>query len=189
MFGDTSNIRTLPPEERMELQRMLTHRNHQDGQRRVTLYCRVTLALSLFVLTCGIAHADAPDEAAIRGVLDAQVAAWNRGDVVTFMQGYQNSPATTFVGKTIAHGYADILARYQKIYSDKDKMGQLAFTDLEVRQLDAHFATVTGHFHLARSAAAGGDAQGIFSLVFEKTAAESAEKSEGGWKIILDHTS
>jgi len=160
---------------------MLTHRNQQDGQRRVNVYCRVTLALSLLVLTCGIAHAETPDEAAIRGVLNSQVAAWNRGDVVTFMQGYRDSPTTTFVGKTIQHGYANILARYQKIYAGKDKMGQLTFTDLEVHQLDAHFATVTGRYHLARSAAAGGDTQGIFSLVFQE--------SEGGWKIILDHTS
>ncbi len=158
-------------------------RTHE--QKRMTFYCRVALALSLLILTCGIAHAGTPDEAAIRGVLDAQVAAWNRGDVVTFMQGYRDSPTTTFIGKTIAHGYANILARYQKIYSDKDKMGQLAFSDLEVHQLDAHFATVTGHFHLARSADAGGNTEGIFSLVFEK----SAEKPGMGWKIILDHTS
>jgi hypothetical protein len=179
----------------MELPPMLTHRNHQrrNGQRRVNVYCRVTLALLLLILTCGIGHADTPDEAAIRGVLNAQVAAWNRGDVVTFMQGYRNSPTTTFIGKTIAHGYANILARYQKTYSDKDKMGQLTFTDLEVHQLDAHFATVTGHYHLARSADAGGGTQGIFSLVFEKSAEKSAgktaEKTASGWKIILDHTS
>ena len=164
---------------------MLTHRNRQDGQKRVTLYCRIPLALSLLFLICGIAHASASDEAAIRGVLDAQVAAWNRGDVVTFMQGYRNSPTTTFVGKTIQHGYDNILARYHKGFAGKEKMGQLTFTDLEVRQLDAHFATVTGHYHLARNAAGGGDAQGIFSLVFEKTAG----KTGSGWKIILDHTS
>jgi len=151
----------------------------------MTLYCRVVLALSLLLLTCGIARADAPDEAAIRGVLDAQVAAWNRGDVVTFMQGYSNSPTTTFVGKTVQHGYDNILARYQKTFAGKDGMGQLAFTDLEVRQLDARFAIATGRFHLTRSTSGGGDAEGIFSLVFEKT----AETSEGGWKIILDHTS
>jgi hypothetical protein len=172
---------------------MLIHRNHQDEQRRVNVYCRVTLALSLLILTCGIAHADTPDEAAIRGVLNAQVAAWNHGDVITFMEGYRNSPTTTFIGKTIAHGYANIFARYQKTYSDKDKMGQLTFTDLEIHQLDAHFATVTGHYHLARSADAGGDAQGIFSLVFEKSAEKTAENTAGktarGWKIILDHTS
>jgi uncharacterized protein (TIGR02246 family) len=114
-------------------------------------------------------------------VLTAQVAAWNRGDVVAFMHGYKDSPSTTFVGKTIQHGYANILARYQKSFAGKEKMGQLTFSELEVKQLDAHFATVTGHFQLARSAAGGGDAAGIFSLVFQKT--------DGGWKIILDHTS
>jgi ketosteroid isomerase-like protein len=147
----------------------------------MNLYRRITLALSLLILTCGIAHAGTPDTAAIRGVLDTQVAAWNRGDVVAFMQGYRNSPTTTFVGKTVAHGYADVLARYQKSYAGKDKMGQLTFTDLEVHPLDAHFATVIGRYHLARSASDGGNAEGIFSLVFEKTAS--------GWKIILDHTS
>ena len=176
----------------MELRPMLTYCNRrgQNGQKRVTFYCRVTLALSLLILTCGVAHAGTSDEAAIRGVLDAQVAAWNRGDVVTFMQGYRNSPTTTFIGKTIAHGYDNILARYQKTYAGKEKMGELTFTDVEVHQLDAHFATVTGRFHLERGANAGGEAQGIFSLVFEKSGGEkSGEKSAGEWKIILDHTS
>jgi uncharacterized protein (TIGR02246 family) len=148
---------------------------------RINKHRHIILALSLIVLTCGLAHASTPDETAIRGVLNAQVAAWNRGDIVAFMHGYKDAPSTTFVGKTVQHGYANILARYQKIYADKEKMGQLTFSELEVKQLDAHFATVTGHFQLARSAAGGGDAAGIFSLVFEKT--------NGGWKIVLDHTS
>jgi ketosteroid isomerase-like protein len=141
----------------------------------------LVLAILTATLTPAIAHAATPAETAIRGVLNAQVAAWNRGDVVTFMQGYNNSPETTFVGKTIAHGYSSILDRYQKSFAGKEKMGQLAFSDLEVHPLDARFAVVTGRYHLTRSASAGGDAQGIFSLVFEKTPA--------GWKIILDHTS
>jgi uncharacterized protein (TIGR02246 family) len=148
---------------------------------RINKHRHIILALSLIVLTCGLAHASTPDETAIRGVLNAQVAAWNRGDVVAFMHGYKESSSTTFVGKTIQHGYANILARYQKSFAGKDKMGQLTFSELEVKQLDAHFATATGHFQLARGAAGGGDAAGIFSLVFEKT--------NGGWKIILDHTS
>ncbi len=53
--------------------------------------------------------------------------------------------------------------------------------DLAVRELGANYAVVTGKFHLARNAAGGGDVSGIFSLVWEKTAA--------GWKIILDHSS
>lgn len=145
----------------------------------------LALALLFAILTAGltpgIVRAATPAETAIRGVLNAQVEAWNRGDVVAFMQGYNNSPDTTFVGKTIAHGYSKILERYRKNYTDKDQMGQLAFSDLEVHPLDARFAVVAGRFHLTRSTSAGGDAQGIFSLVFEKTSA--------GWKIILDHTS
>lgn len=148
---------------------------------RLNRYRHTALVLFFTVLTCGIARAGTSDEAAIRGVLTAQVDAWNRGDVLTFMQGYKDSPSTTFVGKTIQHGYTDILARYQKNFAGKEKMGELTFSELDVKQLDGHFATVTGHFHLARSADGGGDAAGIFSLVFEKT--------NRGWKIILDHTS
>jgi uncharacterized protein (TIGR02246 family) len=148
---------------------------------RLHRHRHIALVLLLISLTSGIAYAGTRDEAAIRGVLDAQVAAWNSGDIVGFMHGYKDSPSTTFVGKTIQHGYADILARYQKSFAGKEKMGQLTFSELEVHQLDAHFATVTGHFHLARSAAGGGDATGIFSLIFQKTSS--------GWKIILDHTS
>jgi uncharacterized protein (TIGR02246 family) len=148
---------------------------------RIRLYRPIPLLLLLVLFLCGIAHAATQAEAAIRGVLNTQVDAWNRGDVVAFMRGYKDSPSTTFVGKTVQHGYANILARYQKAFAGKEKMGQLTFSELEVNQFDPHFALVTGRYHLARSEAGGGDAAGIFSLVFQKTAA--------GWKIILDHTS
>ena len=117
----------------------------------------------------------------ILAVMDAQVAAWNRGDVVGFMQGYKDSPDTTFISDHVAKGYQAILTRYRKKYASQAQMGTLAFTDLEVRPLCAQYATVTGRFHLTRTADAGGDASGVFSLVFENTLA--------GWRIILDHTS
>lgn len=125
--------------------------------------------------------AEADPTVAIQQVLKDQVTAWNAGDVVTFMRGYKDSPDTTFIGKSVEHGYLPILERYKKAYATKDAMGTLDFADLAVRELGANYAVVTGKFHLARNAAGGGDASGIFSLVFEKT--------ESGWKIILDHTS
>lgn len=151
---------------------------------RLLTHCRLALLLPL-ILSAGAAHAAPPaknakDQATIRRVLDMQVAAWNRGDIDAFMQGYLNSPSTTFVGKTVQHGYAAILARYRANYGGTEKMGQLAFSEIEIDSIDAQVATVTGRFHLARSAAGGGDTTGAFSLVFQKTSS--------GWKIILDHT-
>jgi uncharacterized protein (TIGR02246 family) len=117
----------------------------------------------------------------IRQVLAAQVTAWNRGDIPAFMRGYANSTRTTFIGTGIQHGYASILARYLGKYSSRAAMGRLDFTGLEVRLLGVDHAVVTGYFHLARDQSAGGNASGVFSLVFEK--------ESGNWKIILDHTS
>ena len=126
------------------------------------------------------------EETAIRAVMAAQVAAWNRGDIGAFMQSYEDSPETTFVGGDIHKGYQQILERYRQRYTSRAVMGTLRFSDLEVRLLPpsagkVEYAVVTGRFHLARTAR--GPAQkddGIFSLVWRK--------DPSGWKIILDHT-
>ncbi len=60
-------------------------------------------------------------------------------------------------------------------------MGTLRFTDLEIRMLGPEYATVLGRFHLDRSAEAGGESAGIFTLIFHKSGSR--------WKIIQDHTS
>ncbi len=136
----------------------------------------------LVLLTCGrIAAATPASEGDIRAVLEMQQAAWNRGDVAGFMSGYEESDTTTFVGTTITRGYQQVLDNYRRRYATKDKMGQLAFSDVEIRLLGADYASVVGKWHLARAADAGGEVGGIFTLLFRKTAA--------GWKIILDHTS
>jgi uncharacterized protein (TIGR02246 family) len=123
----------------------------------------------------------ATPESDIRKVLDDQQAAWNRGDIPTFMTGYENSRNTTFVGSDVSKGYAAVLERYKAKYSTKEKMGTLQFSGIEVRMLGTGYASVTGRFHLDRTKEAGAEAKGIFTLLFEKTAS--------GWKIILDHTS
>ena len=117
---------------------------------------------------------------AIRAVLDKQVVDWNRGDMDAFATGYKNSPDILFIGSRMNRGYAQMLDGYRKAYSTKEKMGVLSFTGLEVQPLDERFATVTGNFHLERTAAGGGNADGYFLLVFEKT--------PDGWKIIRDDT-
>ena len=123
----------------------------------------------------------ASPEQEIRRVLDDQVAAWNGGDIPAFMEGYDKSESTTFVGTAITKGHAQVLANYLKRYPTREKMGTLRFSDLEIRPLGADYASVIGRFHLERSTEAGGEAAGIFTLLFHRTGQ--------GWKVILDHTS
>jgi ketosteroid isomerase-like protein len=147
-----------------------------------------SLALGLLLVAGSVAFAQgASDEAAIRATLDAQVAAWNRADIPAFMESYENSPETTFIGAKLNKGFTPILERYKKAYTNKDEMGTLSFKDLDIRLLPTaagvtEYAVVTGKFHLERSAK--GEAKkddGIFSLVWHK--------GTDGWKIMLDHTS
>ncbi len=148
------------------------------------------LLLVLVMICAGAAclsQSPGSDEAAIRAVVAAQVDAWNRGDVPGFMQGYENSPETTFIGATLGKGYEPILKRYKQNYTNPAQMGTLSFLNLEVRLLPGscgkvEFAVVTGNFHLERKekGAATKD-DGIFSLVWRK--------GPDGWKIVLDHTS
>ncbi|MDQ6699980.1 MAG: nuclear transport factor 2 family protein [Acidobacteriota bacterium] len=135
----------------------------------------------VFALLATVQLLAQPPENSIRGVLQDQVAAWNRGDIASFMLAYEDSPRTTFIGKDIARGHKQVLERYRQRYPTAEKMGVLTFSDLDIRMLDARNAAVIGRFHLKRAPVAGGNADGIFSLVFQNTAA--------GWKIILDHTS
>lgn len=136
---------------------------------------------TLAVLLLAVPLLAAIPEQEIQRVLDDQVAAWNRGDVTAFMSGYEDAPETTFVGATIAKGYAQVLANYRKRYPTREKMGTLVFQDIEVHMLGPDYASVLGHFRLTRTPEAGGNAAGVFTLLFRKT--------EQGWKIILDHTS
>ena len=105
---------------------------------------------------------------------------WNHGNLDAFATSYKNSPDILFIGHKISHGYAQMLAGYKAAYNTPAKMGTLTFTRLDVQSLDANFATVTGNFHLERTATGGGNADGYFLLVVENTAA--------GWKIVRDDT-
>jgi len=140
------------------------------------------------VVAAVCSFAQAPnDDAALRAAMNAQAAAWNKGDVAGFMRAYENSPETTFVGSTVNKGYEPILKRYQANYTNAAQMGTLTFSNLQIRLLPSscgsvEYAVMTGNFHLERTqkGAATKD-DGIFSLVWHK--------GPDGWKIVLDHTS
>jgi uncharacterized protein (TIGR02246 family) len=122
---------------------------------------------------------DAKTIAAVRAVLDAQVAAWNRGDIDSFMDGYWRSAETVFVsGDTVTHGWQTVLDRYKKGYDTREKMGTLAFSDLEIKVIGKDTAVALGRWQLTR---AQDTPHGRFTLIFRRT--------QHGWRIIHDHTS
>ena len=116
---------------------------------------------------------------AARAVLDAQVAAWNRGDIEAYMDGYDRSPHTVFVsGDRVSYGWQTVLDRYKKAYDSREKMGTLTFSDLEFRILSKDTVLVLGRWHLRRTK---DEPRGRFTLLFRKT--------KSGWRIVHDHTS
>ena len=125
------------------------------------------------------APAESPEQA-IRGVLDAQVAAWNRGDLAGFMEGYWKSPDLTFSsGGDQTRGWQATLDRYRKRYQGEGReMGKLSFSGVVIEPLGPDGAFVRGRWQLVRSKDKPG---GIFTLVFRRL--------PEGWRIVHDHTS
>jgi beta-aspartyl-peptidase (threonine type) len=138
------------------------------------------LAVLVAFLASSTLRADDAPTKAIREVLDAQVVAWNKGDLDGFMKGYwQSEKLTFFSGATRTSGWKATLERYQKKYkADGKEMGKLTFRDLEIEELSADAAVVKGRFELDL----GKDKPtGLFTLIFKKT--------PDGWRIVHDHTS
>ena len=130
-------------------------------------------------LTVARAQPNAKTEAAIRAVLDAQAAGWNRGDLEGYMDGYDRSPNTEFVGgDNITRGWQQVLDQYKKRYNSREKMGVLTFSELEITVVSKDAALVLGRWRLKR---ANDEPHGTFSLLFRKTKA--------GWRIVHDHSS
>jgi len=152
-------------------------------QRHICRYLWLIVIVAGTFLTIHKASAQttgyAKSEAAVRAVLEAQAAAWNRGDVEAYMDGYDRSPNTEFVGgDSITRGWQEVLDRYKKRYDTREKMGVLTFSDLEITVLCNDAALVLGRWRLKR---ASDEPHGTFTLLFRKTKA--------GWRIVHDHTS
>ena len=123
------------------------------------------------------AGAATPDP--IFAVLDAQTAAWNRGEIDAFMAGYARSPDTTFVsGDEVTRGWQTVRDRYAKKYDSREKMGTLTFSGLTITRLCDDAAVVLGSWSLERKE---DRPHGKFTLLFRRL--------PEGWRIVLDHTS
>ncbi len=133
----------------------------------------------LLILMAGSIRSQSRTESDILAVMDAQTAAWNRGDIDGFMRGYWKSENLVFAsGDNVTRGWQATLDRYKKNYSSKEKMGVLRFSDVEISVLSKDAAVVLGSWALTRD---GDNPKGKFTLVFRKVS--------DGWRIVHDHTS
>jgi beta-aspartyl-peptidase (threonine type) len=138
------------------------------------------VGLSLGIPQLAPAQEEDKDLKAIRAVLDAQVAAWNKGDLDGFMNGYwENELLSFYSDSTKTHGWKAVLKRYQKKYQGQGKeMGKITFYEVFIRMLGTDDALVTGGFHIQLKT---DEKKGPFTLIFRRTPA--------GWRIIHAHTS
>lgn len=119
------------------------------------------------------------NELAIREILNDQSAAWNRGDLDSFMNGYWENDSLMFIGKSgVTYGWNNTLNNYRKGYPDTTSMGKLSFVIISIKKLSKKYHHVVGKWHLKRSI---GDLGGHFTLLFRKI--------DGRWVIIADHSS
>jgi uncharacterized protein (TIGR02246 family) len=125
-------------------------------------------------------HEQPPNSVAeLKSILTAQQAAWNRGDIDAFMNGYARSASTVFVSEDeVRRGWETVRDRYRAKYSDHAKMGTLSFSDIEVTMLSPDAAVVLGRWRLKRE---NNEPHGRFTLIFKRL--------PEGWRIVHDHTS
>ena len=140
---------------------------------------RILFLVIILTLLFRPAEAQNKNERAIRSLLEKQSAAWNRGNLEDFMEGYWKNDSLKFIGSSgVTYGWTNTLNNYRKGYPDTSKMGKLNFTLLHIKKLSCRYYHVTGKWFLKRSV---GDIGGHFTLLFKKIAGE--------WVIVSDHSS
>ena len=138
------------------------------------------LFVALFVGGCASGRQRSTSaEQDVRSVLEKQVAEWNAGNLAGFMETYARNDSTRFAsGGDVLFGWRTVFDRYRRKYGDKETMGTLRMSDIDVQALGPDSALAFGRWHLKRQ---GGDSSGLYTLVLRKT--------REGWRIVHDHTS
>jgi ketosteroid isomerase-like protein len=117
-------------------------------------------------------------EEIILATLNAQVAAWNEGNLQAFMDIYWKSDDLKFVsGTTITKGWSSTLKQYRERYSNGAGLGRLTLGKPDVQMVTDDVAVITGRFHHSADEAS---TSGAFSLVMRRF--------DGLWRIVHDHS-
>ena len=135
---------------------------------------KIFLVLSLLIFMLGFSQ----QKEILKNLSDSQTA-WNNGDLEKFMEGYWKNEKLVFIGKNgKTYGWQPTLDNYKKSYPNKEKMGILSFSNIEVENINKEYAFVTGAWKLTRIS---DELKGYYSLLFRKIKAK--------WLIVADHSS
>ena len=113
-------------------------------------------------------------------IILAQQNAWNKGDLDGYLSHYKDAPDTEAVLANLVRGVENIRAAYRQNFPNKDAMGDIEDTDIDVRALGDNYALATGKYHLNRAKKSGGPIEGTFMELFQKT--------PNGWQIIFSQS-
>jgi ketosteroid isomerase-like protein len=112
----------------------------------------------------------------IRGVITANAAAWNEGNLDAFMNGYVNSADLLFVRNgVVTTGWREVRKSYEAEIAANAGMGRLSFADLDVVLNSVDRATVVGRYALTLDEPR---AEGVMTLVMKQV--------DGRWRILQD---
>ncbi len=106
-----------------------------------------------------------------------QESAWNNGDLDGYLAHFKDADDTEAVLNGPVRGLGNIRSAYHISFPNRDAMGQLEQSEVEVRELGPSFALATGRYRLTRSRKNGGETQGTFTEILEKT--------DAGWQLIF----
>lgn len=148
---------------------------------RLHWFVVTAIVLGLFACSSKQPVNEVPSEVVAK--MAAQEAAWNAGDIPSFMDiAYWNDDALLFVGsKGPTYGFEATLNNYVKSYATAEEMGQLHFELIEWKTLGPKHGFLLGSWALDRGEGLENLA-GHFTLTWE-------QKPEVGWVIIADHSS
>jgi ketosteroid isomerase-like protein len=114
----------------------------------------------------------------VLATLNAQVAAWNEGNLDAFMNIYWKSDDLKFIsGVKMTKGWTSTLKRYREEYADDNGLGRLSVDKADVEMVTDDVAIVTGRFTHNKD---GVNTGGAFSLVWKRI--------NGQWRIVHDHS-
>jgi ketosteroid isomerase-like protein len=158
-----------------------------SSRRLVSVGLAASLCAVLFISAPAVSQKEDPLFTATRQQLDvvkiilAQESAWNKGDLDAYLSHYKDAPDTQAVLANLVRGIDNIRGAYKQNFPNKDSMGAIEDTDIEVKALGDNYALATGKYHLNRPKKSGGPIEGTFMEIFEKT--------QAGWQIIFSQSS